>query len=145
MRRWKKDYFTSALPWQQRGTPPALPITGTTHAAFTGSVSNIPLTWPRASALSNTNFTTIPLTILVMQVQRLPLKRARLLDSANLTALNTIDLASASTFNVADLRLAFQIQKWMERNALVVLGIRSSYALISALLLGMSVCSVLNT
>ena len=30
---------------------------------------------------------------------------------------NTVDLSSASTFNVADLRLAFQIQKWMERNA----------------------------
>ena len=30
---------------------------------------------------------------------------------------NTIDLGSASTFNVADLRLAFQIQKFLERNA----------------------------
>ena len=30
---------------------------------------------------------------------------------------NTIDLSTATTFNVADLRLAFQIQKWMERNA----------------------------
>ena len=30
---------------------------------------------------------------------------------------NTVDLSSATTFNVADLRLVFQIQKWMERNA----------------------------
>lgn len=30
---------------------------------------------------------------------------------------NTVDLSSASTFDIADLRLAFQIQKWMERNA----------------------------
>ena len=28
-RSWKKDYFTSALPWQQRGTAPALPLVGT--------------------------------------------------------------------------------------------------------------------
>ena len=28
-----------------------------------------------------------------------------------------VDLSTASTFNVSDLRLAFQIQKWMERNA----------------------------
>ena len=28
-----------------------------------------------------------------------------------------VNLNSATTFNVADLRLAFQIQKWMERNA----------------------------
>lgn len=30
---------------------------------------------------------------------------------------NTVDLSVASTFDIADLRLAFQIQKWMERNA----------------------------
>ena len=30
---------------------------------------------------------------------------------------NVVDLSTAATFNVADLRLAFQIQKWMERNA----------------------------
>ena len=33
-RCWTKDYFTSALPWQQRGTAPALPIAGTTSAVF---------------------------------------------------------------------------------------------------------------
>ena len=33
-RNWEKDYFTSSLPWQQRGTAPALPISGTTHAVF---------------------------------------------------------------------------------------------------------------
>ena len=30
---------------------------------------------------------------------------------------NSVDLSEATTFNVSDLRLAFQIQKWMERNA----------------------------
>lgn len=30
---------------------------------------------------------------------------------------NTVDFSDAATFDVADLRLAFQIQKWMERNA----------------------------
>ena len=27
-RAWEKDYFTSSLPWQQRGIAPALPISG---------------------------------------------------------------------------------------------------------------------
>lgn len=27
-RNWSKDYFTSSLPWQQRGVTPALPISG---------------------------------------------------------------------------------------------------------------------
>ena len=34
MRCWEKDYFTSALPWQQRGTAPALPISGFSNAEF---------------------------------------------------------------------------------------------------------------
>ena len=33
-RNWEKDYFTSSLPWQQRGTAPALPISGTTRAVW---------------------------------------------------------------------------------------------------------------
>ena len=33
-RAWTKDYFTSALPWQQRGTAPALPISGTSSAVW---------------------------------------------------------------------------------------------------------------
>ena len=37
-RDWEKDYFTSSLPWQQRGVAPALPISGTTSAV-----------WPNAS------------------------------------------------------------------------------------------------
>ena len=30
---------------------------------------------------------------------------------------NVVDLSTASTFDIADLRLAFQIQKFMERNS----------------------------
>ena len=33
-RAWKKDYFTSALPWQQRGVAPALPLSGTVPVNF---------------------------------------------------------------------------------------------------------------
>lgn len=33
-RNWTKDYFTSALPTQQRGTSPALPISGTSAAVW---------------------------------------------------------------------------------------------------------------
>ena len=34
IRNWEKDYFTSSLPWQQRGTAPALPISGITKAVW---------------------------------------------------------------------------------------------------------------
>jgi hypothetical protein len=33
-RAWEKDYFTSSLPWQQRGIAPALPISGLTKAIW---------------------------------------------------------------------------------------------------------------
>ena len=43
-RCWEKDYFTSSLPWQQRGTAPALPISGMTAAEWAAAPS---LDWPR--------------------------------------------------------------------------------------------------
>ena len=40
-RNWMKDYFTSSLPWQQRGTSPAIPIVGTSSAVWD---TNAPVT-----------------------------------------------------------------------------------------------------
>ena len=34
VRNWEKDYFTSSLPWQQRGIAPALPISGIGKAVW---------------------------------------------------------------------------------------------------------------
>ena len=108
-RAWDKDYFTSALPWQQRGTAPALPVTGTSHAL-----------WP------NSRFGVAP------GVQATPYISPNSGDGvmrmdgtdpdylANLKLFfnnNTVDLSSATTFDVADLRQVVQIQKWMERSA----------------------------
>lgn len=109
-RAWEKDYFTSALPWQQRGTAPALPISGTTHALWQDT--------DFALKLSN-------LTLLeaIGAFQSGPDPRFLAYDGNSrdnfLNALNNnvVDLSVASTFDIADLRLAFQIQKWMERNA----------------------------
>jgi len=101
-RRWAKDYFTSALPWQQRGTAPALPISGSTSALFeytSGDPSGTSFT------LGATNATG---SVSGYQVTE---------GTAQSLANNTVDLSAATTFDVADLRLAFQIQKWMERNA----------------------------
>ena len=105
-RAWEKDYFTSALPWQQRGTAPSLPLSGTGSAVWTAdhvidsagsdalTVSGAPgdprLRVPGANSKNN------------------------ILGFLNS---NTFDFADATTFDVAELRLAFQIQKWMERNA----------------------------
>ena len=95
-RNWEKDYFTSSLPWQQRGIAPALPISGIGHAV-----------WPAIGT-----GTPAPMqTVYTGSYKPYDYATKSMLDN------NTIDLSTATTFNVADLRLAFQIQKWMERNA----------------------------
>ena len=94
-RDWEKDYATSALPWLQRGIAPALPISGTTSAVFpisNGTGANVTLNGYTGD-------------------QKTSAQAKPILDN------NTVDLSTASTFDIADLRLAFQIQKWMERNA----------------------------
>lgn len=95
LRSWQKDYFTSALPWQQRGIAVALPVTGQSHAEF-------------QVAGANAN----PISVQINSVEDALYNSAK-----NALDKNVVDLNNLSTFDVADLRLAFQIQKWMERNA----------------------------
>ena len=105
-RNWEKDYFTSSLPWQQRGTAPALPISGITHAVFS------PASFSSSTSSYAVQLSGSPGNYAFFTGNSVAAANAKAaLDS------NIVDLSSASTFNVADLRLAFQIQKWMERNA----------------------------
>lgn len=106
-RAWEKDYFTSALPWQQRGTAPALPISGTSQAlwALGDFVADVP---PSMAGFVNTSSPNMYTGNTGSQ------QRDNALAFFNK---NSVDLSEATTFNVSDLRLAFQIQKWLERNA----------------------------
>ena len=102
-----------ALPWQQRGTAPALPISGLSSAVWTANPSiaspgvdgtGVIMMQSNSSGYNPGNATTKTLL-------------DKLLVNLSGINANTVDLSEATTFNVADLRLAFQIQKWMERNA----------------------------
>jgi len=109
-RSWEKDYFTSALPFQQRGIAPALPISGIVSAEF----NNIDfLNKTNYSWSSDTNkmvYTHTTYATKVNPLSGVTVDKAKLED-------NSVDLSNATTFDVSDLRLAFQIQRWMERNA----------------------------
>lgn len=98
LRAWEKDYFTSALPWQQRGTAPALPVSGT-----------LSLSWPAVDTTSSTNA--------VYSENPGGTSWPRNSGTKNLLERGVADASDATTFDVADLRLAFQVQKWLERNA----------------------------
>lgn len=105
-RAWEKDYFTASLPWQQRGTAPALPISGTTNAEWDQSV----FTQTAGGTSLNAPDTASNPTILVNSLNG-PANVKGAFDD------NTVDLSAATTFDISDLRLAFQIQRWLERNA----------------------------
>lgn len=111
-RAWEKDYFTSSLPWQQRGVAPALPISGTTSAIYS---TNKTIEFPASSASNPSSLGYDSVANVVNVAAKTTIEKAYL-TTAKLNA-NTVDLSGATTFDVSDLRLVFQIQKWMERNA----------------------------
>ena len=125
-RNWEKDYFTSALPWQQRGTAPALPITGTGHAIFNFEDWPIwaPLRYNRDTD-SNVGATRDENSVYLTSLRQNPKVDAELAYGAlesqvnlgHVLSDNEIDLGDAITFNATDIRTCFQIQKWLERNA----------------------------
>lgn len=127
-RSWKKDYFTSALPWQQRGISPALPISGTVPV----NMSSLVLDNVSAEMLGeNNNYRLLHLdrgsggsSPFYLQLESGASSSSTLLegsvDKIKGTVLSqdgTVNLANASTFDVAVLREAFQIQRWLELNA----------------------------
>ena len=104
-RNWEKDYLTSALVSQQRGTAPALPISGTTSAVFPSG------SFLTSAGGTNVNTPSTPNTYFLISATPDGTNNLK-----NVFNNNTVDLSTASTFDISDLRLAFQIQKWMERN-----------------------------
>lgn len=128
-RRWEKDYFTSALPFQQRGTAPALPISGTLTAVFEGVDGDdgnlFPLYYRNFDSqnriLAQRTGTPSPVNqvgpnMATTETGNLGAKPSGI-SSSELSTNNDIDASGLTTFNVADLRLAIQVQRWMERNA----------------------------
>lgn len=137
-RCWEKDYFTSALPMQQRGTAPAFPISGVLPVNFETLRSPLKMTnsYSNPSQIGLVGGTDSNPTVYRM-IQELNLfgrGSELILDGVSRTresggsSLNTdvdlessavsasIDLQDAITFDVSDMRFAFQVQKWMERN-----------------------------
>lgn len=132
---WNKDYFTSALPFQQRGTPPAIPISGEASVDFnlpvqdyndsTGSFSAFGAAFnlnnPDPSQTPRNVFglfpfkgsATVPVNTSSTTVQR----PVNIDTNAMLSRYNTVNLGNLATVSVSDLRDMFQTQKWLERNA----------------------------
>lgn len=107
---WKKDYFTSALPWTQRGNPVRIPLLGNApiKAETTGESSGNFL-------YVNTSDTGTPYDTVA---QRLPKggKQIQVSNGSDYSSLYA-DLNSVTSATINDLRRAFRLQEFLERNA----------------------------
>lgn len=133
---WLKDYFTSALPFQQRGTSPSIPFEGIVNSdnALNGVIGQFnPDIFVDTALGSPGNITGIKiggstdnnlsLTGNVSPGLKNGVLRGRLsshnvtLNSDGVDTLNKLTVQITDSFNISELRTAFQIQKFLERNA----------------------------
>ncbi len=111
-RAWKKDYFTSALPWQQRGIAPALPLSG--QAPLTGTLF---VNYPKFLMASGAQQLVFDGTNAVKGDSNLTGKPDKIFGEITGGSSAYVDLTNAATFDVATLRQCVQIQRWLELNA----------------------------
>lgn len=119
-RAWEKDYFTSALPFILRGTPPAVPLIGSTRAIFNDAMESIttnvtiPTTVSRHTLQGQTNpFMQGPAIYGQSQTGSPPLEKLTSWLSRN----NQIDMSVVGGLGWNQIREVAQLHKWMERNA----------------------------
>lgn len=109
-RAWEKDYFTSSRPWAQKGDDVLLPLNGT--APVSGNVR-----WDTASGLASSN--TVRVSGGTLQEGAAPYEDMFI--SANTTGLaNPVhaDLSEATSTTITELRRAFALQRWLEKQAI---------------------------
>lgn len=130
-----RDYLTSCLPGPQRGNAVQIPLTGSASVDLSGTVGKItgaalmhssenPLKFATTNTTSNANFGR---TNFIDNVANTIVGATNATDPQAFFYNNlvvdwpssaTLDLSGVSPVSVNDLRLAFQMQKWLEKSAL---------------------------
>lgn len=127
-RRWSKDYFTSARIRRQRGQTPALPVNvdfSYSRAAGGAQKRVAPTRLYDGSVITGYPFGLINNQTGGATSGNMRVSSGEVLVGGDLRVdiddVMEVGLqytsASSTTFNVSDLRLAFQVQKWLERNS----------------------------
>lgn len=116
-RAWQHDYFTSALPWTQRGPEATIPLGGTAPITYVAGASNSFKDYPNGNTINNADFTgasSIKTTGGGAMYADLPTQTFLNLDNSDSLS---ADLSNATASSINDLRRAFRLQEWLERNA----------------------------
>lgn len=119
-RAWQHDYFTSALPWTQKGPEATIPL-GTTAPLLnlTGAINDYSLaSYYRKTDGSGRGGVTLETASTPghdgVLTDNLATSDPHQLDITNHTE---VDLSDATASSINDLRRAFRLQEWLERNA----------------------------
>jgi hypothetical protein len=119
-RAWQHDYFTSALPWTQRGPEATIPI-GTEAPLLYGDYRNPPVGSGYATQIVRNASSDNPQ---LNESGFATNSTGTFVDDNNTVALNldvtqthVADLSNATASSINDLRRAFRLQEWLERNA----------------------------
>lgn len=114
-RAWAKDYFTSALPFPQKGQAVTIGLAGTAPILYDSSGGRT------SYENENGTFSTLPPSAQFADGGDGTLK---LVDIGKATAINTnnasqlkADLSNATAITINDLRTASKLQEWLEVNA----------------------------
>lgn len=110
-RAWQHDYFTSALPWTQKGPQATIPLGDTAPVDYVSDGNNDLIRTVNGSLITGTNRNFIVNNGLT-QVDN-ALLDVTLDNSAHLQ----VDLSNATAAAIIDLRNAFRLQEWLEKNA----------------------------
>lgn len=118
-RAWQHDYFTSALPWTQKGPEATIPLG--TQAPLVYGDFNKPGQSDHTYAYEpvSTGGAAVPFATDFATNGTSGLTQPGTLNYVNLSVENThvADLSEASASSINDLRRAFRLQEWLERNA----------------------------